>query len=285
MVNLIERETLFSKVIDFNLLTPKVGSLYTPKTTRYTDTSNASNSIGSGRVSLTSLAFGITTELFCMSQISKNLDPDEFILDLGCGEPALFSLMGNSMMFNNYVGVDVRSEPLLKYGNSKNCIVINDSAIDSDILKKSGFQVVVMSEVLEHLDKKSGDLLLVSAWEYLKPGGTLILTTPIKPMGQDIDMDIEKKKWDHITYYEGRELINKLSILGFTNVKGYFSKFLGRHTTYKTVRKGISSVYGETGEEIFDHLAEVFTPRIAASLLGHFADDLCGHIQIVATKR
>jgi 2-polyprenyl-3-methyl-5-hydroxy-6-metoxy-1,4-benzoquinol methylase len=278
-----DKITLFSPVVEFSSLHHVDGALFStsdqikvPRT--------ASNSIGTGRKNLTAISFELVTELFIFEQLMENLSPDEFVVDVGCGEPVLFNMMANSMFFPKYIGLDIRSEALSLFGNNSNCIVINCDLNKNMVIKENTVKIAVLSEVLEHLDEVQGFHLLQSIHSILKPEGTLLLTTPIKPVGVDIDMSIEDKKWNHVTYYEYPQLIKILSRTGFKVQRHYFNKFMGRRTTYKTVRDAMIKQFGEVGGELFDHIKSVWSRRIASSVFGHFAGDVQGHIQIIATK-
>ncbi len=274
---------MFRTWVDFDMLEHDSGPLYRGNQVKYAGRS-ASNSIGSERINLTSLAFGMTTELFAYAQTQKNLPSNGVVLDAGCGEPSLFNLMANSMYFPNYIGVDIRESALLLFGDSKNVIVIADDLRSSDAIRPGTIDVIVFCEVLEHFAPKSGLDVLFELYGWLKEGGKLILTTPIKPVGVEIDMDEEWEKWDHITYYEADELTGTLEELGFEVVHKTYHKFIGRRMTYRRVRKAFVENFGHSGEVVFDHVSDTLTPRLAGAVFAHWAGDQGGHIQLVLEK-
>jgi SAM-dependent methyltransferase len=233
------------------------------------------------------MAFELITEVFSFQQIQENIDikAGKVVLDIGCGEPSLFTLMANSMFFPSYIGVDVRVEPLLKFGNNKNCIVIPDNIITSDIFYPNSVSVINFTEVLEHIPKIEGVKVLSKIYELLLPSGLLILTTPIKPKEVDIDMDKEKEDWDHISYYEYDQLLRLLEIVGFSIENYFFNKFLARKMTYLKVLKAMTAKYGDIGAEIFNTIKSIWGQRIAGTIFSTYAGDIGGHIQILARRK
>ncbi len=216
--------------------------------------------------------------------MQKYLGKGDTVVDIGCGEPSLFNLMCNSMLFPSYVGVDIREEALLKFGNNKNVLVIRDDITSLQSLRTDAFGVAVFTEVLEHLSEDEGSSVLDNIRCILRDDGVLILTTPIKPVEVDIDMEIELSKWDHRTYYESDDLICYLACLGFGVIHKSYNKFIGRRVTYRKSREGIIDAYGTTGRDIFDRVAGVLTNRIAGAIFGDYAGDVGGHIQLVLRK-
>ena len=280
---IILRQEKFSKVIDFSDLTHIDGSYYSYNSDRTID-KTASNSI-SDRTSLTSTCFELATELFTLEHIQDLCKSDnDFVVDIGCGEPALFSLMSNSMIFPNYIGVDIRPDPLKNYGNNSNCIVIESDITKDRFIKENSIKVVILSEVLEHLTEDNGKEVIRSIHKILKDDGTLLLTTPINPKSNNVDMDAEFKKWDHVTYYEYDKLIDLLNDLGFEVEFYAFNKFIGRRKTYRNVMSSFINKYGDVGREIWDHISNVWSKRVASTILASYAGDQMGHIQIVARK-
>ncbi len=235
------------------------------------------------RISLTSLGFGITTDLFVFAQVQKlTKKSNTRLLDIGCGEPALFQILSNSMNFPSYVGIDTRIKALSQYGNSKNCVVIADDILETKAIKNGSVDVAVLSEVLEHLEEGDGLRLLERVHKWLKPGGHLIVTVPIKPKAVDIDMDIEWDKWGHLHYYEYDELVSVL-VHKFTILKHYFGRF--RPVRTSKVRRAVVKEFGEVGSQIFDDMLEMLPSVMVGSMFTHYLGDEGGHSRFVMKKK
>ena len=251
-----------------------------------TDVGHARQVAGSAtlvrRVSTTSLKFLTGTELFAMEQIRKRCPQKDFVLDLGCGEPDLLNLMANSMFFPRILGVDINAVSLSRYGNVKHWLgVLADATQPLDFLKPKRFSVAIVMEVLEHLSPEDGAAILKHAHTALQPEGSLVLTVPTLPPGVSLDMEEEVQKWGHITYYTSEELQEAVKVAGFALEHLSYGIFVGRRVQAKTVREAFSKRWPV---ELFDTLADTWSPGIAAAFFSNCAGPAGGHVRIVARR-
>jgi len=286
--NKIER---FRNVIDFSKIEHLSDSIHVIKGSNLTVPETARNMKGF-RTSMTALAGGMVNEVFALHQLRKRLPEDGFMLDVGCGEPNLFELMSNTYYFPYYVGVDIRIDALGLYGkNPKNLCLLNGNLVDLDCLIPGTFDGIVFNEVLEHLPVDIGDSVLHRIHELVHPSGFVVLTCPIWPEGNtDIDMDVEEEKWGHITYYKSDELTDKLEKMGFNIEHKSYAKFNGRRIDYRKIRiamigKGKSTSDRILFRDVFDRVASIYSPFLAASIFADYAGDIGGHIQLVLSKK
>lgn len=115
-------------------------------------------------------------EMFIVSEIvDLKLDTPK-ILDFGCGMGWLSKSLST---FGLVTGID-QSHKGIEYAKSE-CPEVE--FIVGDVFEykfpANLFDIIVSQEVIEHVDEQQ--LYINLAWKYLKPGGTLILTTPNKP--------------------------------------------------------------------------------------------------------
>lgn len=107
-----------------------------------------------------------------------NLNKDDTILDVGCGDGYYLHILTNLGISLNLFGVDIDEVGLDK---ARDNLKRNISLRKADLMKRlpfksKTFDKIVMSEVAEHL---TNDLYgLKEVWRILKPGGILILTVP-----------------------------------------------------------------------------------------------------------
>ena len=105
------------------------------------------------------------------------------ILDLGCGDGAVFAFLKNRLLKNNidiakikYTGVDVFNgyeSSVKKLGG----VFVKKSIFDlKEIFKKSSFDVIIASEIIEHV-VDTDKFVNIIKW-VLKPSGYLFITTP-----------------------------------------------------------------------------------------------------------
>jgi len=111
-------------------------------------------------------------------------DTDSEILDLGCGRGWLANLLMN---FGNVTAIEP-VKAVAKYGKSL-FPELNIAQGTSKKLIKAGkinyFDLIISSEVIEHIpDSKKNDFIK-SIYFILKPGGHLIITSPRKDAQQD----------------------------------------------------------------------------------------------------
>jgi 2-polyprenyl-3-methyl-5-hydroxy-6-metoxy-1,4-benzoquinol methylase len=105
------------------------------------------------------------------------------VLEIGCGEDRPLSKIltgGAAPHVNKYVGVDLNK---VKTSNSQRLTFhgeFNFVERYKELLKdqKGGFDVVVHYEVIEHMKVEHGAKLLKACYECLKPGGTMLMSTP-----------------------------------------------------------------------------------------------------------
>ncbi len=138
--------------------------------------------------------------------ISKlNLNNPE-ILDFGCGTGWLtYKLSG----FGKATGIDL-SDAAIKHARE---IYPNIIFFDGDVLKKKinkRYNIVVSSEVIEHIAKNEQANYIEKIKSFLKLGGYLILTTPNKKIEKNIPHKKSElqplENW--LTISELRELIS-----------------------------------------------------------------------------
>lgn len=146
------------------------------------------------------------------------------VLDLGCGNGVMcgkldrigFSVVGVEPSFDGYE-IARKSYPSIPFFN----LSVSDSPIA--IVDSIGLcDVVVSTEVIEHL--YSPHHLTAFAWDCLKPGGVLIMSTPYHGYFKNLLLSIFNK-WDdhhtadwcggHIKFWSRRTLSRLISEQGF----------------------------------------------------------------------
>ncbi len=175
----------------------------------------------------------LSTQLLAMLPPPVNTSDDKIcILDLGCGNGSFSNLLND--IGYNVVGIE-QSESGIKIAkqNYPDCQFINASIYDLPYDElKFGFDVVTSVEVIEHLfDPKQ---LIRAAKQCIKPGGTIILTTPyhgyLKNLVLALSGNMDKHfttLWDggHIKFFSVPSLTELLEKEGCTDIK---FKFAGR---------------------------------------------------------
>ncbi|GBE39710.1 putative acetyltransferase [bacterium BMS3Bbin08] len=142
--------------------------------------------------------------------IKELIDPNDIVLDIGCGEGIVTSILWSRC--SNTRGCDYSSESIERA--RKRNPTIEFVASNSTNLKftNSTFTKVVLSDVAEHLLKTQLIKTLQEINRVLTKEGTLILTTPLTGNG------VNTTTYAHIYEYSKREIKAILSKL-FSNVR------------------------------------------------------------------
>lgn len=181
------------------------------------DTSQLHES-GHGRT----LARDYSAHFFRWSFARRFITAKHNVLEVGCGEDKPLSKIltgGAAAHVNHYTGVDLNklkpsaSQRLTFHGE------FNFVERYKELLKvrPEGFDVVVNYEVIEHMKVEHGANLLKAMFACLKPGGVLLLSTPV--------YDGVRHAANHIHEYAVPELRKAIEKAGFT-VERRFGTFM-----------------------------------------------------------
>ncbi|HXP57001.1 MAG TPA: class I SAM-dependent methyltransferase [Streptosporangiaceae bacterium] len=159
------------------------------------------------------------------------------IVDVGCGEGSATYLVKRLDPGNTVIGVDW-SAMALKQAQARGVLVVQ-GGIDRLPLPDASVDVVIMSELIEHL--VDTDAAAEEARRVLRPGGTLLLSTP------------------NLAAWYNRGLIS-----------------LGIQPVFSEV--SLKGIYGRPGQEVVGHL-RLFTRRALEEFLvarGFTCERVCG---------
>src|SRR5690606_6070105 len=107
----------------------------------------------------------------------------DHVLEIGCGVDKPLSKIltgGAAAHVASYVGCDINK---LKPSNSQRLTFLGEfNAVERwkelRKLRPEGFDVVVHLEVIEHMKVEHGAKLLKACFDLLRPGGTMLMSTP-----------------------------------------------------------------------------------------------------------
>lgn len=109
----------------------------------------------------------------------KEIKDGDKVLDLGCGIGIFTSMVKETYPDCDVWGVDISQAAIDENQKLHKNINYRQGYIGSlDLVVEDSFDVVFAGEVLEHLDDP--DFLFSDAHRALKPGGKLIITTPLE---------------------------------------------------------------------------------------------------------
>lgn len=164
-------------------------------------------------------------------------DGHQRIVDVGCGEGTATSLVKRLDPGNTVIGIDW-SAMALQQARARGVLVVQ-GGIDGLPLADASVDVVIMSELIEHL--VDTDAAAEEARRILRPAGTLLLSTP------------------NLAAWYNRGLVG-----------------LGIQPVFSEV--SLKGVYGRPGQEVAGHL-RLFTRRALEQFLtarGFACERICG---------
>ena len=147
-------------------------------------------------------------------RIYSNSSRTQKIIDLGCGSGWItnaLSRYGNAVGVDFSVSIGRASYPNLKFIEAN---IITDKV-------EGIYDIVVSSEVIEHMTCGDQQLYVSKAAALLDNGGLLILTTPNKPIAQQLYKDISRDQLQPIENWLDKDTLSTL-------LDSYFKiKFIG----------------------------------------------------------
>jgi SAM-dependent methyltransferase len=108
--------------------------------------------------------------------------PGARILDIGCGTGAILDYLPREV---DYVGYDLNPRYVeaarrrYLHRGRFSCARVEEAPEEP-----GGFDLVLATAILHHLDDSEADRLLASAYRHLRPGGALVTLDPVRHPGQ-----------------------------------------------------------------------------------------------------
>ncbi|HEY6375307.1 MAG TPA: class I SAM-dependent methyltransferase [Edaphobacter sp.] len=163
-----------------------------------------------------------------VSHFLQNVPSRSIVLDAGCGNGSFISLFQNrnwqlhgSDLSPTGIEIASRTYPGINF------FLADGQSIYEDFLETVGpVDVVISTEVIEHIYDPRG--FLRNCFGLLKPGGTIVLTTPYHGYLKNVMLALTGKmdqhftvQWDHghIKFWSRKTLTQVLAEIGFTNIE------------------------------------------------------------------
>ncbi len=157
-----------------------------------------------------------------VTNFMKSLDKNLKVLDLGCGDGWQTNIYGK---FFDVTGLDI-SEVRIKRARNN---FPDRKFITGDIynleLKQKSFDVVLMSELIEHLEEP--ERALRQAYTVVKDSGYVVIDTPSRSNLTDMFLRLlgRNPMWGltidktHVAFYSQQEVVSLLEKSGFSLIK------------------------------------------------------------------
>jgi len=137
---------------------------------------------------------------------------DMNVADCACGVGYGTYLLTDNV--KTIIGFDI-SDDALKHANN-HFKLQNNSFIHADNILDSKFDFIISFETIEHMDENAGDVFLTNFKNVLKPGGKLLISTPLNKTNKKHNVTPY-----HIREYDDYEFPEKLVNNGFKVIKMY----------------------------------------------------------------
>jgi SAM-dependent methyltransferase len=111
-----------------------------------------------------------------LQQVLDGVPTPASVVDVGCGDGMATDLAARANPGHRFVGVDWSADAL-RQARSRGLTLVRAEVEPAGLpIASASADVVIMSELIEHL--VDPDTALEEAWRVLRPGGTLLLSTP-----------------------------------------------------------------------------------------------------------
>jgi ubiquinone/menaquinone biosynthesis C-methylase UbiE len=170
-----------------------------------------------------------------LAEVLRTVPPPAVILDVGCGDGFATSVASARNRGHRLAGLDWSASSLARAADRG--IAVLRAGIDASLpIRSDSVDVVVMSEVIEHL--VDTDSAIEEAHRVLRPGGTLLLSTPnlaawynrgllafgIQPVFSEVSLRAVfgrpgSQVAGHLHMFTRRALVEFLETYGFESVR------------------------------------------------------------------
>lgn len=166
-------------------------------------------------------------ELYNMNYISEvlryywcleHIKPESDLLVYGCGyreiEAMAYTFRYGLKSITSIDGLDINRQRYKMFGRKTSLYIQGDFETQRQYLNGAGvFDTIIFTEVLEHLTRESGRIILQECSRLLKQGGHFIFSAPIAETNIDGSIKNDIGSVGHIHCWDINELIDYLSRL------------------------------------------------------------------------
>jgi SAM-dependent methyltransferase len=111
-----------------------------------------------------------------LQEVLRGAPSPASVVDIGCGDGMATDLAARANPGHRFVGLDWSADAL-RQAQARGLTLVRASVESAGLpIASASADVMIMSELIEHL--VDPDSVLEEAWRVLKPGGTLLLSTP-----------------------------------------------------------------------------------------------------------
>ena len=192
-------------------------------------------------------------------EFAKKFAQGNRILDVGCGNG--YGASELSLVADEVTGIDFWKQGVNYCHNNRAGVATLVASGTNLPFADNSFDLVVSSQVIEHIDVKQVTLYLNDIKRVLRPKGVFVVATP----NRLLRLLPFQKPWDpdHKKEYNAKELKSLLrSVFGNSDITGVFATKCAYFTEYRRVKQSPVRVY------LVDALAPMLLRLLPNNLLG-----------------
>ena len=210
-------------------------------------------------------------------KISSDSSTPLRIMDLGCGCGWLTKALSE---FGDSIGIDISiTEAKKRYPDMK--------FLEADILWdeiEGNYDVIVSSEVLEHIARENQQTFVRRTRELLNEKGLLVLTTPNKPVAESLPQDLQPiENW--LDKDSLMKLVDPFFEIKYCGSTYFLPLLLLKHTALKALARVYRMFYSGLGcYKIIDGLLGSTNSGIHLVIVGQKKMNSSNHCNVIGTK-
>lgn len=186
------------------------------------------------------------------------LNQGETVLDIGCGTSDNREFFYRNLLHVNYVGIELSStaiEVAISRQSRAPYLYLQHDFNEAIPLRSNSFDLIIFTEAIEHVSKRSGIKCLAECYRLLKPEGILYLATPDSEYSGDMCESV------HVYEYTCKELKREIKKAGFV-----LERVQGNTIKPKDLKRCISVKHQRLYNKLKMDLPTAYLRNIFASL-------------------
>lgn len=182
-----------------------------------------------GQESFIDNMFVIFSQSYLINSVTKrvaelkknNTDNKLALMELGCYNGRVHHFLVQQMTVTQYTGVDVRKDYLDNsvVSRRKDATLLCEDVTQGLSVPKGSQDMIISSEVLEHINADKLPGVMQTLFETLKPGGRVVLGFPMNTRSTEFHNLEGEKNLGHVNFIVHEDFIDLCQSIGFKYIK------------------------------------------------------------------
>jgi len=198
--------------------------------------------------------FTIFERTWTVQQCLKHMDDpkNDVILEMGSAELAVYNVFKLFHHYPNIIGVDIRRDYLESSIVKKRKDVL---ALCTDLtkplpIKDNSISIVVLNEVIEHLSYDANVIFFKEALRVLKPGGKVLVASPINTEAREFHNTTKEKGLGHIFFWTVEQFEKEMLAMGYSDIDKKWGYSLSTSIRTNEIKKSLHPAVADFLTEI-----------------------------------